>query len=139
MRNGFFLYSSISTGHISDRTRNFCALSLYSCNNNISFAFPGTQTCGLGVLWEWVVYDIFTCLVYWWGTIFYDYYLYQSKLLPQQIWNSAIYYYQVSLKQYDCLQARHLWDHKTCLSKSDTSFYDQVCKQMFFDPSTPLL
>ena len=127
--------SSISTGHMSDRTQKFCDLNLNFCKNGISFAFPGTRTCGLKFLWVWVAYEIFSCLVYWWGTISYDYCIYWSKLLPQQFSNSImIFNYQVLCKQYDCLQVRHLWDQKIFSGKSNTCFYDQVSKQLFYDP-----
>ena len=39
-----------------------------------------------------------------------DYYIYQSKLLPQQFWSSVIWcHYQGSFQQFDPLQVQHLW------------------------------
>ena len=115
---------------MSDRAQKFCDLSLHSCNNSISFVFPGTWTCGLGLLWEWMVHEIFTCLACWWGTISYDYCIYQSKLLPQQFWNSVmICHYQVLCKHYDCLQVRHLWDQKV---KAMLAFTIESVSSWFF-------
>ena len=120
---------------MSDRTQTFCDLSLYSCNNVISFVSPGTRPCGLVLLWAWMVHEIFVCLAYWWGTISNDYLIYQSKFFPQKFWNSVmICRYQVSCKQYYCLQMRHLCDQKKFSSKSDTCFCDRACKELFFDP-----
>lgn len=55
--------------------------------------------------------------------------------MPQQFWYLVmICHYQVLRKQYDWLQVRHVWDQKAFSGKSDTCFYNRVCKQLFFDP-----
>ena len=33
-------------------------MNLYSCNDGIWFLSPGTCTCGLGLLWVWMVHEI---------------------------------------------------------------------------------
>ena len=105
--------SYINTGHMSYRTQRFCDLSFYSCNSGISFASPRTWACGLGLLWTWMVHEIFACLAYWRGTISFNYFIYQSKLLLQEFWNSLmIYHYQVRWKQHDFLQVQHPWHQK---------------------------
>ena len=60
---------------MSDKTQKFCDMSLHSCNNGnngISFNSLGTWAGGLGLLWAWIVHEIFGYLAYWWRTIFYD-------------------------------------------------------------------
>ena len=126
-KNSFSYSPSISTGHMSDKKQNIWDLKCLSCNNSIPFASTRTRTHGLELLWSWMVHDAFACLSYWWGRIPYDYCIYQSKLLPQQFWNSVV----------TCrhkFHVGHLWDQKAFSSKSDTCFYDRVCKQLFFDP-----
>ena len=41
----------------------------------------------MGILWEWMVHETFTCLGYCWETISYGYFIYQSMLLSQQFCN----------------------------------------------------
>ena len=60
-KNNFSLSSSISTGHMPDRTQNTWDLSFRSCNNDISFGSTGTRASGLALLWSWMVYESFAC------------------------------------------------------------------------------
>ena len=57
----FLFTSNISTGHMPDRTHKIWDLSFHFCNNDISFAFTGTRTCGLGLLWSWMFHEFFAC------------------------------------------------------------------------------
>ena len=66
---------------MSDRTQRLCDLSLYPCNNAISFASPGTRACGLGLLWAWMVHEVFASLAYRGGR---SLMITVSNLLPQQ-------------------------------------------------------
>ena len=117
---------------MSDRTQNCRDLSLHYCNNAIWLASSGTRACKLGLLWAWMVHEIFAWLAYYWETISYDYCIYQYKFLPQLFWYLVmICHYQVLCKQYDRLQVRHVWGQKTFSGKSDTYFYNRVCKQLF--------
>ena len=89
-KNSFSLYSCINTGYMSDKTQEFCDLSLHSCNNGVSIASPRTWACGLGLLWTWMVHKIFACLAYWRGTISYNYCIYRSKVLQQEYCDSVM-------------------------------------------------
>ena len=120
---------------MSDRTQNIYYLSLHSCNNRISFTCPGALACELGLLWAWMLYEVFACLAYWWGKISWNYCIYQWKLSPQEFWNSVmVCHYHTLCKQFNDIHVWQICDQKTFLSKSDTCFYDQVCKELFLDP-----
>ena len=63
------------------------------------------------------------CMASWWGTISYDYCIYQSFRSTNLL-----------CKQYDYLQVLHVWDQKPESSKSDACVYIWVCKQLLFYP-----
>lgn len=108
---------------MSDRTQIFCYLSLHSCSNSISFTSAWTRASGLGPLKAWMVHEIFACLVYLWGTITYNYYIFESKLSPNNFRNSLMTCrYQVSCKQYHCLQVQRLLDKKHSQIKAIYTF-----------------
>ena len=62
-KHQFLFLSSISTGHMPDRTSKIWDLSFHSGNNDILFASTGTRACRLGLLWSWMVCETFDCLV----------------------------------------------------------------------------
>ena len=63
--NSFSLSPSINTGNMSDRTQKIWDLSFHSCNNDIRFVSTRTRTCGLGLLWPWMVHETFACMACW--------------------------------------------------------------------------
>ena len=71
LKKRFCPYSNIIVGEMPDRTQRFCSLSLSFCNNGILFASLGTQAYVLGLLWPWMVQDIFACFTYLWERLLY--------------------------------------------------------------------
>ena len=51
-----YLQATCLTGH-----KMIWDWSFHSGNNEILFASPGTRSCGLGLLWLWMVRETFTC------------------------------------------------------------------------------
>ena len=54
-KNNSSLWSSVSAGHMPDRTEKIWDLSFHSCNNDISFASTGIQLCGFFSVHGWFV------------------------------------------------------------------------------------
>ena len=144
-KNNFCLASSISTGLMPDRAQTIWDLSFHSGNNYILFTSTGTRACmrvGTSLfmdrLWDFHLLGLVV-------KIYYDYFIYQSKLLLQQFWNLVtICHHHVSCKQYDCLHVWHPWDQISCSSKSDACFYYRESVSSCFwsiisTPSMPLL
>ena len=113
----------------SKKKKKIWDVSLHSCKNDISFAYTGTRACGLEPLWAWMVHETFISLVWCWGTIFYDYCIYQSKLLPQQLWKAVmICHHEAWCKHVtcDCWHVWHLWGQKAFSNRGNACFYDRV-------------